>query len=132
RGDGTLLLLVATHVSMLGLNLPPVFVPEVGVRMNKLYSFPPQTTISVPVQIAVWPNLAVGALPFVVAQLLVVGLYRPPVLKPIKPSPPPPHTTISVPVQIAVCVSRAQGALFVLVAVQRFVSGLYLPPVLVS
>jgi hypothetical protein len=43
--------------------------------------------------------------------------------------PNPPQTIISVPVQTAVWKFRASGALVVLVAVQVFVLGLYLPPV---
>ena len=42
----------------------------------------------------------------------------------------PPQTIISLPVQTAVCEDRPSGALFVAVAVQLFVTGLYLPPVL--
>ena len=41
----------------------------------------------------------------------------------------PPQTIISLPVQTAVCKARALGALVVLVALQLFVAGLYLPPV---
>jgi hypothetical protein len=68
----------------------------------------------------------VGALVVLVAvQLSVLGLYRPPVFKPV-----PPQTIISLPVQTAVCEFRALGALVVLVAVQLSVLGLYLPPVL--
>jgi len=42
----------------------------------------------------------------------------------------PPHTIISTPVQTAVCWDRAAGALTMLVLVQLFAAGLYLPPVL--
>ena len=66
---------------------------------------PPQTIISLPVQTAVCPYRAVGALVTLVAvQLSVPGLY----LRPsFKYSPPvlilvPPQTIISLPVQIAV------------------------------
>ena len=55
--------------------------------------------------------------------------YRPPVLVPPE-LPTPSQTIISLPVQTAVCWYRASGALVVLVAVQLFVLGLYLPPVL--
>jgi disulfide bond formation protein DsbB len=67
----------------------------------------------------------------VAVQLSVVGLYRPPVLKMMGPLAPPPQTIISPPlsVQTAVCWARPSGALVVLVAVQLFVMGLYLPPV---
>ena len=67
----------------------------------------------------------------VVVQLLVPGLYFPPVLKCWLVSMSlPPHTTISVPVQTDVCAIRPAGALLVVVAIQLFVTGLYLPPVL--
>src|SRR6476646_7178908 len=89
--------------------------------------------ISLPVQTALCPNRAVGALVVLVAvQLSVLGLYLPPVFKgPIK-GPSPPQTIISLPVQTALCPSRAEGALVVLVAVQLSVLGLYLPPVFVE
>jgi hypothetical protein len=90
---------------------------------------PPQTIISLPAHTAVWPARASGALVLlVVVQLSVLGLYLPPVFKPMNSSMPP-HTIISLPVHTAVKESRAPGALEVLVAVQLFVSGLYLPPV---
>ena len=61
-------------------------------------------------------------------QLLVLGLYLPPVCK-ATPVPSPPQTIISLPVQTAPCESRAMGAFVVLVGVQLSVLGLYLPPV---
>jgi hypothetical protein len=64
----------------------------------------------------------------VAVQLSVLGLYRPPVLNALLPTPP--HTIISLPVHTAVWASRPVGALVVLVAVQLSVLGLYLPPVL--
>src|SRR5439155_223042 len=54
--------------------------------------------------------------------------YLPPVLKASGKSGPPPQTIISLPVQTAVCSNRLVGAFVVLVAVQVFVVGLYLPP----
>jgi hypothetical protein len=63
----------------------------------------------------------------VAVQLLVTGLYLPPVLK--RPLPPPPQTIISLSVHTAVCDARASGALVVLVAVQLSVLGSYRPPV---
>ena len=61
---------------------------------------------------------AAGELVVLVAvQLSVLGLYLPPVFKPV-PSPYPPQTIISLPVQTAVWRNRAEGALMVLVAVQ--------------
>jgi hypothetical protein len=55
--------------------LPPVLVKVLGKN-------PPQTTISLPVQTAVWESRAVGALVVVVAvQLSVIGLYLPPVFE---------------------------------------------------
>jgi hypothetical protein len=72
----------------------------------------------------------VGALVvLVIIQLLVTGLYLPPVLK-RELGLLPPQMIISVPVHIAVCLKRPAGALVVLKAVQLFVLGLYLPPVL--
>ena len=69
-------MLVAIQLSARGLYLPPVFVMPVTP------SYPLQTTISLPVQTAVWNSRAVGALVVLVAaQLSVSGLYLPPVLK---------------------------------------------------
>ena len=60
----------------------------------------------------------------------VLGLYRPPVFNGTRLfARSPPQTIISLPVQTAVGNHRASGALEVLVAVQEFVLGLYLPPV---
>ena len=57
--------------------------------------------------------------------------YLPPVFT-TPENPVPPQTIISLPVQTAVCDSRPEGAASSVVGVQLFVSGLYLPPVLVS
>ena len=65
----------------------------------------------------------------VAAQLLVLGLYRPPVLKSLLALPPP-QTIISLPVHTALLRQRAVGALAVLVSVQLSVLGSYLPPLL--
>jgi len=54
--------------------------------------------------------------------------YLAPVFKK-PPLPCPPQTIIWLPVHTAVWNSRPAGALVVLVAVQLFVLGLYLPPV---
>ena len=60
----------------------------------------------------------------------VLGLYRPPVFNGTRLfARSPPQTIISLPVQTAVGDHRASGAWAVLVAVQEFVLGLYLPPV---
>jgi hypothetical protein len=115
--------LVVVQLSVVGLYLPPVTTaPEL--------STPPHTIISLPVQAAVWRNLALGALVVLVAvQLLVVGLYLPPVSVPLKPvTSEPPQMIISVPVQTAVWTNRALGALVRLVGVQLSVAGSYLPP----
>jgi hypothetical protein len=64
----------------------------------------------------------------VAVQLLVMGLYLPPVLR--SPPPRPPQTIISWSVHTAVFSYRASGTLVVLVCVQLSVTGLYLPPVL--
>ena len=117
-------MLVATQVSEVGLYLPPVF-----KYWALSTSYPPQMTISIPVQTAACLDRLVGALSVLVAvQLFVIGLYLPPVLNSVG-SLVPPHTTISLPVHIAVAPYRAAGALVVLVAVQLSVFGLYFPPV---
>src|SRR5947207_7922044 len=96
-----------------------------------MLSYPPQTIISLPVQIAVFPLLADGALVMVVAvQLFVVGLYFPPVLKhSVRSALLPPQIIISVPVHAAVWRHRLSGALVMVVAAHAFVIGLYFPPV---
>ena len=67
--------LVATQPFVLGLYLPPVL-KYVGDAS------PPHTTISLPVQTAVWLSLASGALVVLVAtQLSVPGVYLAPVFK---------------------------------------------------
>jgi hypothetical protein len=63
----------------------------------------------------------------VAAQLLLAGLYLPPLLNTLLPASPP-ETIISLPVQTAGH-SRALGALVILVAVQLSALGLYRPPV---
>jgi len=74
------MVLVATQLSVLGLYLPPVFI---GGKLC-----PPQTIISLPVQIAVCEARLVGAPPKVVAtQLSVLGLYLPPSFKSITTVP---------------------------------------------
>ncbi len=55
--------------------------------------------------------------------------YLPPVFKSLPNWPMPPQTIIVLPVHTAVCKARASGAFIVLVVVQLFVVGLYLPPV---
>ena len=86
--------LVAVQLFVAGLYLPPVLnVPTLLV--------PPQTIISLPVQIAVCSIRAEGALVVLVAvQLSVLGLYLPPVVK--SPAFSPPQTIISLPVHTAV------------------------------
>jgi hypothetical protein len=76
----------------MGLYLPPV--------LKLLPLVPPQTIISLPVQTAVWPIRAEGALlVFVALQLSVLGSYLPPLFKKL-PSKPP-QTIISLPVHTA-------------------------------
>src|SRR5439155_1282518 len=65
----------------------------------------------------------------VAIQLSVLGLYLPPVFKPVLLPLNPPQTIISLVVHTAVCQNRPAGALAVLVAAQLSVPGLYLPPV---
>ena len=65
---------MAVQLSVLGLYLPPVF--------KSCATSPPQTIISLPVQTAVCPTRAAGALVVLVAvQLSVLGSYLPPVFK---------------------------------------------------
>jgi hypothetical protein len=124
RAAGAFVMLVGSQVSMPGLYTPPVLVGPP--------SPPPQTIISLkglPVQIAVGRSRAGGAFVVLVdVQLFVLGLYLPPVFKPLFPSNPP-QTIISLSAQTAACRDRPTGALVVLVAVQVSVPGLYLPPV---
>ena len=122
RASGTLMVPVLVQLFVPGLYLPPVSKGE--------KSRPPQMIISLPVHTAVCSSLGSGAVVEVAVQLSVLGLYLPPVFKASKNSSlNPAQTIISVPVQTAVWFSRASGTLLVLVAVQVFVFGLYLPPV---
>src|SRR5207249_10499769 len=93
--DLALIVLVAIQLFVPGLYLPPVF-------NWKPTESPPQTIISLPVQIAVWAFRPSGALVVLVAvQLFVLGSYVPPVSRePNKPNPP--QTIILVPVHTAV------------------------------
>jgi hypothetical protein len=71
----------------------------------------------------------VGELVVLVAvQVLLVGLYLPPVFKKPMGEFKPPHTIISLPVQTAECRIRLSGASVMLVAIQLSLLGLYLPP----
>ena len=103
RAVGALVVLVAVQVSAPGLYLPPLPIAEavgvgVGVGVNVPtgvncakdlppasncwgpLALPPQTIISLPLQMAVWPDLGIGALAVLVAtQLSEAGLYFPPV-----------------------------------------------------
>jgi hypothetical protein len=86
-----LTVLVAIQVFVVGLYLPPV-----------VSLVPPQMIISVPVQTAVCPIRASGALVMLVAvHVSVVGLYLPPVLNSVGYTHPP-QTIISVSVHTAV------------------------------
>jgi len=97
RASGAFMMLVTVQLLVVGLYLLPVF-------NKRLLSFPPQTIISLPVPVhtAVWCHRASGAfMMLVTVQLLVVGLYLPPVFR--TPSPPyPPQTIIRLPVHTAV------------------------------
>jgi hypothetical protein len=72
----------------------PQYLPPVS-KKSKLPVVPPQAIISLPVHTAVWEKRAAGALAVLVAvQLLVPGLYLPPVLKRFTFKFLPPHTII--------------------------------------
>jgi hypothetical protein len=67
----------------------PQYLPPVS-KKSKLPVVPPQAIISLPVHTAVWEKRAAGALVVLVAvQLLVPGLYLPPVLKMLLVATPP-------------------------------------------
>jgi len=66
-------------------------------------SVPPQTIISLPVHIAVWPIRGTGTFVVLVGiQVSNPGLYLPPVFNGWEFSSFPPQTIISLPVHIAV------------------------------
>jgi hypothetical protein len=91
---------------------------------------PPQTIISVPVQTAVCPDRAFGALTRLVDnQLSAVGSYLPPVFSCMPPPAYPPQIIISLPIQTALWRNRTVGALVVVVGVQLSRVGSYFPPV---
>jgi hypothetical protein len=72
----------------------PQYLPPVSKKSNPP-GVPPQAIISLPVHTAVWEKRAAGALAVLVAvQLLVPGLYLPPVLKRFTFKFLPPHTII--------------------------------------
>ena len=84
-------MVVAVQLSAPGLYLPPVF-RKVGPTP------PPQTSISLPVHTAVWPDRAPGALVVLVAvQLSVLGLYLPPVFTKVGPVVPHPRRSFQCP-----------------------------------
>jgi hypothetical protein len=74
RGLGALVVQAGVQLSVPGLYLPPVF--------KAPGPLPPQTIISLPVQMAVWTHRPAGALVVLVAvQVSVLGSYLPPVFK---------------------------------------------------
>ena len=81
------------------------------------------------VAVGVVVSVGVGVTDGVGVGVVPCPQYLPPVFKTLMRSSPP-QTIISLKVQTAVCKSRAEGALVVLVDVQLFVPGSYLPPVL--
>jgi hypothetical protein len=98
RGLGAPVTLVAVQAFVVGLYRPPEFV----VAPHTKPEHPPQTIISVPVQMAVWFARALGA--FVVLRARhrsCPGRYRAPVLKKVEPLVPP-HTIIWLPAHTAV------------------------------
>src|SRR5438105_4236689 len=94
-GLGASSVLVGIQLSLPGLYLPPVLKLLPGPL-----SPPPQIIISLPVQTAPCRNRARGALVVLVAvQVLVAGLYLPPVFAAVASIPP--HTIMAFPVQTA-------------------------------
>ena len=90
---------------------------------------PPHTIICVPVHTAVG-TLRAGGAPFVVvaAQLLLAGLYLPPVRVKSPLFSTPPQTIISLPVHTAVCRTRPGGT-FARLRRPSVGLGIYRPPV---
>src|SRR5881396_3827237 len=83
-----------------------------------------------PVQIAVWPSRATGAMSVIWSQEFPTGSYRLPVLNRVALSKPP-QTIITEPVQTAVWPKRPVGTpVVVAVAAQESPTGSYWPPVL--
>jgi hypothetical protein len=90
-------MLVTVQLFVLGLYFPPVFTSPLAKPL-----VPPQTIISLPVQIAVCDHRTEGALAVLVdSQLSVPGSYVPPVFNGLK-FPSPPQTIILLSVQTAV------------------------------
>ena len=83
---------------VLGLYLPPVL--KKFAVPAEVVETPPHTTISVPVQTAVnWARADGALLALTGVQVLVLGLYLPPVFRWLPLFPP--QTIISLPVQTA-------------------------------
>src|SRR5438128_12626032 len=95
---------------MVGLYLPPVLSQTPHPLPQE--AIPPQTIISLPVHTAVCWSRAAGALVVLVAvQLSVTGLYRPPVLKKLLPTPPRSEERRAGKERTAGCRPGAAGAL---------------------
>src|SRR5205085_7239466 len=102
RASGALERLVAVQLSVLGLYLAPVLRGMVNWKLSDMKVLePPHTIISFPVHIALCPPRAEAPIVLVAVQLLVAGLYLPPVFK-VGSLNWPPQTIISLPVQMAV------------------------------
>jgi len=113
---------VAVQVSAVGSYRPPVLKFTPGSEPFQ----PPQTTMTLPVQTAVWACRPTGAFTREVGvQLSIAGSSLPPVCR----SGYPPHTIMTLPVQIAVWLVRGKGALAMEVGTHVSVSGSYRPPV---
>src|SRR5882672_579497 len=91
--------------------------------------WPPQTTISLPVQTAVCRARGNGeSVVDVGVQTSFTGSYRPPV--PVRtPALEPPQTIIRLPVQTAVCRTRTEGTFVKEVGLHVSATGSYRPPV---
>ena len=123
---------VANQQFARGSNRAPVQRAGAGMDSRALVK-PPQTIISLPVQMAVCPRRGLGAPSsrVVDTQEFCARLKRPPVFRLVRPSmsKEPPQTIISLPVQTAVWPKRGSGAPLVGSAAQVFEAGMNRAPV---
>ena len=100
-----------------------------GVGRGVTLGVPVGVVVGLGVTVLVGVDVGLGVTDGVGVGVVTGAQYLPPVFKTFMRSSPP-QTIISLKVQTAVSKSRAEGALVVLVDVQLFVRGSYLPPVL--